>query len=126
MQSVVIDGFVYDPDKGIGKTFLQSTRGAFRFVTGRIKELKEKSIIVSTAFADIAARGTEFWGGPIDAKYGVLLLESEVVVSNQAGQVTLSKTGEGTNIASPLDPPSEPTIWPESKVTRAIATVTLH
>jgi hypothetical protein len=53
------------------------------------------------------------------------LLEGEVVVSNQAGQVTLSKTGEGTNIPSPLDPPSEPTIWPESKVTRAIATVTL-
>jgi hypothetical protein len=52
--SVVIDGFGYDPDKGIGKTFLQSTKGAFRFVTGRIKELKEKSIIVWTAFADIA------------------------------------------------------------------------
>jgi hypothetical protein len=56
----------------------------------------------------------------------VLLLEGEVAVSNQAGQVTLSKTGEGTNIPSPLDPPSEPTIWPESKVTRAIATVMLH
>jgi hypothetical protein len=71
-------------------------------------------------------RGTEFWGGPIDAKYGVQLRVGEVVVSNQAGQVILSKTGEGTNIPSPLDPPSEPTIWPESKVTRAIATVTLR
>ncbi len=71
-------------------------------------------------------RGTEFWGGPIDAKYGVLLLEGEVTVSNEAEHVTLSKTGEGTNFPSPLDPPGEPTIWSETKVARAIATVTLH
>jgi hypothetical protein len=124
--SVVVDGFVYDPDKGVGRTVLQTSRGAFRFVTGRIGELKEKSITVSTAFADIAVRGTEFWGGPIDAKYGVLLLEGEVTVSNQAGRVTLSKPGEGTNIASPVDPPGAPAIWPQSKVARAIATVALH
>ena len=124
--SVVIDRYVYDPDKGIGETFLQTTRGAFRFATGRLEDLKEKTIVISTSFADIAVRGTEFWGGPIDAKYGVLLLEGEIIVSNQAGRVRLSKTGEGTNIATPLGPPSEPTIWPESKVSRAIETVTLH
>ncbi len=124
--SVVIDRYVYDPDKGIGETFLQTTRGAFRFATGRMEELKEKTIVISTSFADIAVRGTEFWGGPIDAKYGVLLLEGEIIVSNQAGHVRLSKTGEGTNIATPLGLPSEPTIWPESKVSRAIETVTLH
>jgi hypothetical protein len=99
--SVLIDRYVYDADKGIGETMLQT---AFRFATGRIKELKEKTIIISTAFADIGVRGTEFWGGPIDAKYGVLLFEGEVTVSNQAGSVTLSKKGEGTNIASPLNP----------------------
>jgi hypothetical protein len=124
--SVLIDRYVYDPDKGIGVTVLQTTKGAFRFATGRIKELKEKTIVITTAFADIGVRGTEFWGGPIDGKYSVLLLEGEVTVSNQAGSVTLSKKGEGTNIASPLDAPSAPTTWPESKVSRAIATVTLH
>ena len=124
--SVVIDRYVYNPDKGIGETFLQTTRGAFRFATGRMEELKEKTIVISTSFADIAVRGTEFWGGPIDAKYGVLLLEGEIIVANQAGRVTLAKTVEGTNIATPLDPPSEPKIWPESKVSRAIETVTLH
>ena len=77
---------------------------------GRIKELEKKSITVSTAFANIAVRGTEFWGGPIDAKYGVLLLEGEVTVSNQAGSVTLSKKGEATNLASPADPPGAPSI----------------
>ncbi len=124
--SVLIDRYVYDPEKGIGETVLQTTKGAFRFATGRIKELKEKTIIISTAFADIGVRGTEFWGGPIDGKYGVLLLAGEVTVSNQAGSVTLSQRGQGTNIASPLDAPSAPTLWPEAKVARAIESVTMH
>ena len=75
--SIVIDRYVYDPD-----------RGALRFATGRIKELKDSNIAVSTPFADIAVRGTEFWGGPLD-KYGILLLKRKVTVSNQAGSVLL-------------------------------------
>jgi hypothetical protein len=69
--SVVIDRYVYDRDRGIGDAFLQATKGAFRFATGRIKEMKDGNIAVSTPFADIGVRGTEFWGGPLD-KYGVL------------------------------------------------------
>jgi hypothetical protein len=124
--NVVIDRYVYDPDKGNGEAMLQTTKGAFRFAAGRIKELKENTILITTAFADIAVRGTAFWAGPIDGKYGVLLLQGEVAVSNQAGSVTLSKAGEGTNIASPLDAPGAPSIWPEAKAARALEAVTLH
>ena len=106
--SVVIDRYAYDPAKGIGDTTLQTIKGAFRFATGRINKLKLKTILISTAFANIGVRGMEFWGGPIDAKYGVLLLEGEVIVSNRASSVTLSKTGEGSNIASPLEAPAHP------------------
>ncbi len=123
--SVVIDRYIYDPDHGIGETVLQATKGAFRFATGRIKELKDHKIAVSTPVADIGVRGTEFWGGPLD-KYGVLLLEGEVAVSNQAGSVVLSKPGQGTDIPSPLDAPGAPSAWPTDKVARAIETVTLH
>jgi hypothetical protein len=123
--SIVIDRYVYDPDHGIGETVLQATKGAFRFATGRIKELKDHKIAVSTPVADIGVRGTEFWGGPLD-KYGVLLLEGEVSVSNQAGSVVLSKPGQGTDIPSPLNAPGAPSAWPADKVTRAIETVTLH
>jgi hypothetical protein len=56
----------------------------------------------------------------------VLLLEGEVTISNQAGSVTLSKKGEATNLASPADPQGAPSIWPESKIARAVETVTLH
>jgi hypothetical protein len=66
--SVRIDRYVYEPDQGVGETVLQATKGAFRFATGKIKELKNKKIAVSTPVADIGVRGTEFWGGPIGAK----------------------------------------------------------
>jgi FecR protein len=46
--SVVIDCYVYDPEQGIGETVLQATKGAFRFATGRLKELSEKKIAIST------------------------------------------------------------------------------
>lgn len=91
-----------------------------------MKELSDKKIAISTPVADIGVRGTEFWGGPLVAKYGVLLLNGEVTVSNQAGSVTLSQPGQGTDIPSPLDPPGAPSVWPAEKVARAIETVTLH
>jgi hypothetical protein len=123
--SVVIDRYVYDPDKDAGETVLQATKGAFRFASGRIKDLKQHKIAVSTPVADIGVRGTEFWGGPLN-KYGVLVLEGEITVSNQAGSVTLSGTGQGTDIPSPLDPPGPAKAWSAEKIARAVATVTLH
>ena len=69
-------------------------------------------------------RGTQFWGGPLD-KYGVLVLEGEITVY-QAGNVTLSGAGQGTDIPSPLDPPGEVKPWSEEKIARAVAMVALH
>jgi hypothetical protein len=124
--SVVIDRYVYDPDRQVGETILQATRGAFRFASGRIKAMKESKIAVSTPVADIGVRGTEFWGGPIEGQYGVLLLEGLVTVSNQAGSVTLSARGQGTDISSPLDPPGSVRPWGADKIARAVASVALH
>jgi hypothetical protein len=84
---VVIDRYVYDPDKDVGETILQTTNGAFLFASGRIKGLKQHKIVVSTLRS---------WGGPLD-KYGVLVLEGGVTVFNQEG-VTRSGTGQGTDI----------------------------
>ena len=124
--SVVIDRYIYDPDKEIGETVLQATKGAFRFATGRIKAMAQHKIAVSTPVADIGVRGTEFWGGPMEGQYGVLLLEGEVTVSNQAGTVTLSAPGQGTDIPSPLDPPGAVKPWSAEKIARAVASVALH
>ncbi len=124
--SIVIDRYVYDPDANVGETMLLATKGAFRFASGHIKELTRSKIRVSTPVADIGVRGTEFWGGALDGKYGVLLLEGEVVVSNQAGSVTLSAEGQGTDIPSAFDPPGPVRAWSPEKIAKAVATVTLH
>ena len=88
--------------------------------------MTQSKIAVTTPVADIGVRGTEFWGGPMDGQYGVLLLEGVVTVSNQAGSVTLSAQGQGTDIPSPLDPPGAVKPWGADKIARAVASVALH
>ena len=114
------------PGSGCGRDCAAATKGVFRFASGRIKGLKQSNIAVSTPVADIGVRGTEFWGGPMDQKYGVLLLEGEVTVSNQAGSATLSTPGQGTDIPSPLDAPRPVQGWSADKIARAVASVALH
>lgn len=123
---VRIDRYVYDPDRGIGEAVLQAAAGAFRLASGQMKDLKNTNISVSTPVAQIGVRGTEFWGGPIEAKYGVFLIAGEVTVTTEGGSITLSVPGQGTDILSPLDPPGPQSAWPPDKVARAVASVALH
>ena len=62
--SVVIDRYVFDPDAGVGEATLNTTKGAFRLATGRLSEMTKKNINVSSPFAALAVRGTDFWWGP--------------------------------------------------------------
>src|SRR6516162_5862507 len=61
---VLIDRYVFDPDRGMGEALLHASQGAFRFAAGKLKDVANKKITVSTPVADIGVRGTEFWGGP--------------------------------------------------------------
>ena len=74
--SVVVDRYVFDPDAGVGEATLNATKGAFRLVTGRLSEMPNKDIKVSTPFAALAVRGTDFWWGPIKGQSGVLLVHN--------------------------------------------------
>ena len=74
--SVVIDRYVFDPDAGIGEATLNTTKGAFRLATGRLSEMTKKSITVSSPFAAMAVRGTDFWWGHVQGQYGVLLVHN--------------------------------------------------
>jgi hypothetical protein len=95
---VAVDRYVFNPEKSTGEVLLSASQGAFRFAGGRLKEMTNKKITVSTPVAALAVRGTEFWAGPIDGQYGVLLLKGHVGVSNRAGAVSLSTPGTGTDI----------------------------
>jgi hypothetical protein len=122
---VVVDRFIFDPDAGTGEALLKTGIGAFRLATGKISELRDKTIKVSTPFATLGVRGTDFWWGPIDGRFGVLLLtESKLEVRNEAGAVLIDQAGYGTEI----DPvkggygaPSRPHKWAPGKVARALS-----
>jgi FecR protein len=87
--SVVIDRYVFDPDESTGEAVLDVTQGAFRFATGRLKEMRQKKITISTPVAQIGVRGTTLAGAQVDRRYAysVLLYEGGPVT---VGKFTLS------------------------------------
>ena len=84
--SVVIDRYVFNPREGTGEMAVNATQGAMRFITGKIGKLPDHTVNVVTPNAALAVRGTDFWVGPIEGKYGVLLMKGNVVVSGQPGR----------------------------------------
>lgn len=127
--TVVVDRYVYNPNESSGALAINATEGALRFVTGKLGQMRNKDVTVTTPQAALAVRGTDFWAGfiPGDYQYGVLLVSDTgaVDVGNSVGSVTLSRAGEGTDIPPPLKEdsgPVDPYIWPEDKVARALAT----
>lgn len=56
-STVVLDRFVYDPDKKAGELTINATQGVFRFVTGT---MKSESYRIKTPSALIGVRGTDF------------------------------------------------------------------
>ena len=121
---VVIDSFVYQPDDGLEQLLLTAT-GPFRLATAAL--VSPAAVInVATPAAVLGVRGTDYWGGPIDGRYGVLVLEGVVTVANDGGEVVLSNPGEGTNLDSFDVAPGAVTNWPADKVQRALDSVSFN
>ncbi len=59
---LTIDKFVYDPETSVGEVSARVTRGAFRFMSGRIGKNNPTNASVSTPSATIGIRGTFFEG----------------------------------------------------------------
>jgi hypothetical protein len=117
---VRIDRFVFDGGRTSRLTI--AATGALRFVSS-LQKASGAEIVVRTPVATIGIRGTDFWAGPIDGQFGVLLIEGAVSVANPAGEAVLDAPGEGTNIAGPDSAPGPVTQWPQQKVDRALAAV---
>ncbi|HUL06053.1 MAG TPA: FecR domain-containing protein [Candidatus Acidoferrum sp.] len=58
-SSVVLDKFVYDPASHQGDVAISFAKGAFRFVTGEIKN--KQNVTLRTPTASMVIRGTELW-----------------------------------------------------------------
>ncbi len=121
---VVLDEFVYDP-AGANR-FHAAVTGAFRYVSGKLPAGATRQASVTTPFALIGVRGTDFWGGLVGGVNGVVVFEGAVSVTTAAGSVILSAPGEGTNVSATDAPPSPVTQWSEERTSAAIATVTFQ
>lgn len=72
---MIIDRFVYDPDRGTGEMSGQVLKGAFRFVSGRIGKANPTRANITTPSATIGIRGTSLEGvvGPDAIRLAELL-----------------------------------------------------
>lgn len=121
--SVTLDAFVYDPDGA--STFAANVTGAFRYISGKLGEGATREARVTTPQATIGVRGTDFWGGPIDGRYGIVVLEGSVTVTPPGGApVILDAVGMGVDIDAGVA--AAPVIWAEARRQRAVAAVSFE
>jgi ferric-dicitrate binding protein FerR (iron transport regulator) len=77
---------------------------------------------ILSPFALIAVRGTRFFAGPSNDRFGVFVLRGLVTVAAAGQQVTL-REGEGTDIVSPGTPPTPVKQWAPARIRAALASV---
>ena len=77
---------------------------------------------VLSPFALIAVRGTRFFAGPSNDRFGVFVVRGSVTVAAAGEQVAL-REGEGTDIVSPGTPPTPVKRWGSERIRAALASV---
>ena len=120
--TLVVDEFVYDPNRSLGELSIQVVRGAFLYTGGLIEKELGAKVEIRTPIGAIGLRGTTVWGGPIDNGYGVIVLSGAATVTGRRGTVTL-KQGQGTMIYGD-GKPHRAAPWPAARMKRAVASIT--
>lgn len=121
-SKLVIDDFVYDPNKGAGKLSMKVALGTARYASGQIAKSNPQSVNIQTPTATIAVRGTDF-SMTVDelGRSLVMLLPScdkdrracvtgAILVSTDAGEVYMDIAFQTTVVESKNQPPSKPVI----------------
>jgi ferric-dicitrate binding protein FerR (iron transport regulator) len=83
---------------------------------------RRAGVQIRSPFALIAVRGTRFFAGPSNDRFGVFVVRGSVAVSSADEQVIL-RQGEGTDIAAPGLPPTPVKRWAPERIRAAIASV---
>ncbi len=81
-----------------------------------------KGLTIDSRFALIAVRGTKFFAGRLGGDFSVFVEHGAVDVT-AAGKTVQLKSGEGTDISNPGDPPGEVRRWGQPKIARAMGLV---
>lgn len=119
-SKLVVDDFVYDPNKGSGKLAMKVVMGTARYASGQIAKSNPQNVAVNTPTATIAVRGTDF-SMTVDelGRSLIMLLPScdkkacvtgAISVKNEAGEVFMDQPFQATMVTSLNTPPTAPTI----------------
>lgn len=105
---VYIDKVYYDPDPSKSKMVMKMALGTARFASGRLGMVDKSNIDIKTPTATIAVRGTDFTTTIDELGRSLVILlpdeygapSGEIVVSNEAGSVTLTQAYAATMVSS--------------------------
>lgn len=92
-----LDEFVFDPNTNVGKVSAKITKGAFRFITGKVARRDPASMQVTTPVGTIGIRGT-ITAGNVNSTEGTFVLLGPGPENNadeKAGGITI-KNGQGS------------------------------
>lgn len=117
---MLVSDVIASPDQDRGPV-MSLLNGVFALAA-----VKTKGAEIKTPVATIGIRGTKLWGGPLSGALDVLLLEGKIDVTTPQGSVTLDQAGQGTVISAAGQAPGAVGMWPESKVAKAVETVTFR
>jgi hypothetical protein len=113
-----LDEFVFDPATNIGKVSAKITKGAFRFVTGKVARRDPSSMQVDTPVGTIGIRGT-MTAGSVSADQATIVLlgpgpennadekSGGITVKNDKGSTEIDKDGWGVTVKAG-EAPSKP------------------
>jgi hypothetical protein len=119
-SKLLIDDFVYDPNRGTGRLALKVALGTAKYASGQIAKTNPQQVAVKTPTATIAVRGTDF-SMTVDelGRSIVMLLPScdatscvtgKIEVFNNAGSVTMDTAYQATFVSSVDVAPQSPVV----------------
>ena len=123
-SNIIIDEFIYDPSESIGEFGLEIVEGVFVFVSGEIAANDPDGVVVNTPIATLGIRGTTVAGRISADAQGTtisLLNDSDgstgkVIVTNDAGSVTLDVANSTTHVLSSESLPRDPIVLPSKAI----------
>ena len=120
-SKLLIDEFVYNPEKKTGKLSLKAALGTIRYSSGKIAKNSRQNVKIKSPTASVSVRGTDFtMNVQEDGASSFLLLPStdeagksyvgSIDVSTLGGKVTLNKAYEATTVTSAIAAPTPPQV----------------
>lgn len=118
-SKLVIDEYVYDSNKKIGKLSIKGKLGTLRYSSGLIAKNSRENVKIKSPTASVSVRGTDFtMTVEPTGKTTFQLLPSldaagntytgSIAVSNSSGVVVLNQAFEVTRVDNLTQPPSPP------------------